>query len=301
MTGAAAGADLVVACLRHVDQRPDVDPLDGEIRRDPRSATASAAELAALEHALRIAGSWAGRVLAVVAGPPPAEETLRQAMAAGADVLRVAWPPAPDPAYLADLAGDERPLATAIAGAIRGAGRPAAVVCGDRSSDRGTGALPAFLAHELGAAQALGLVRLAVDGGRLVGERRLDRGRREHLTIEPPAVCSVEAAGVRLRRAPLPATLAAAGADVPVVEPAEPGWGPHRPAVRLGAPRPYRPRTQRRPPPSGESPRERVLELTGALVAHDPPTVVGPTDPATAADALLDYLTRHGAPPHRSP
>jgi electron transfer flavoprotein beta subunit len=36
------------------------------------------------------------------------------------------------------------------------------------------------------------------------------------------------------------------------------------------------------------------LELTGALVAHDPPTIVGPVGAVEAADALLAFLGRHG-------
>jgi electron transfer flavoprotein beta subunit len=48
------------------------------------------------------------------------------------------------------------------------------------------------------------------------------------------------------------------------------------------------------PPPEGEDPRLRLLALTGALVAHDPPTVVQPADAAEAADVLLAFLVRHG-------
>lgn len=281
-------APLVVACLRHVDQRPDVDPLTGDVGRTPRTATASAADLAALEYALRAADAWSGRVLAVSAGPPAADETLRLAASLGADVVRVSWPDSAG-AYLHDVAGDERALAEALAAAVRAVGEPALVLCGDRSSDRGTGALPAFLAHELGAAQALGLVRLTVDGDQPRGERRIEGGFREALAIPRPAVCSVEG-GLRLRRASLAATLRAASAEVPVQTPA-PG-GDTR--IRLGAARPLRPRTQVAPPPAGDSAHARVLQLTGALTTHEPPTVVGPTDAGTAVDAFLEFLDRAG-------
>ncbi len=54
-------------------------------------------------------------------------------------------------------------VAAAIAGIAAGAQW---VVCGDVSADRGSGAVPAFLAAELDAAQALGLVGVEiVDGG----------------------------------------------------------------------------------------------------------------------------------------
>jgi electron transfer flavoprotein beta subunit len=36
------------------------------------------------------------------------------------------------------------------------------------------------------------------------------------------------------------------------------------------------------------------LSLTGALAAHEPPTIIGPVEPSEAADALLAFLARHG-------
>ena len=57
-----------------------------------------------------------------------------------------------------DAPGDVRratPVAAALATVVAGA---TWVVCGDVSADRGSGSVPAFLAAELGVAQALGLV-----------------------------------------------------------------------------------------------------------------------------------------------
>ncbi|WP_045875255.1 mycofactocin-associated electron transfer flavoprotein beta subunit [Pseudofrankia sp. DC12] len=331
--GGAADEPLVVVCLRVADLRPEVDPLTGALTQSAHGAGLSAADEAALERALTIAAAWSGRVLALAAGPPIAAAALHAAAALGALTLRVAWPPA-DPAahggpthsgpahghggpdhrdpepfgpaagYLADVAGDTRALAAALVDAIRTVGEPALVLCGGHSPDRGTGALPAQLAHALGAAQALGLVDLRVERPnepqlpgeaqapgelRLLGERRLDEGRRERLRIPTPAVCSAEAAGVRLRRASLPALLATGDAAVPVVEPAGAAG-----AVLVESVRAYRPRTRVVEPPAGATPRDRLLALTGALVAHEPPTIVGPATAAEAADALLAYLARAG-------
>jgi electron transfer flavoprotein beta subunit len=284
---------LVAVLLRHTDPRPDVDPLSGAVHRDPHGAGISAADAAALEHALRIAETWSGRVLAVTAGPPAADGTLRDAAATGAAVLRVPWPGPTGREYLDELGADERDLAGTLVAAVRAVGEPALVLCGDRSSDRGTGALPAFVAHALGAAQALGLVGLAADGDTLRAERRLDGGRRERLRVPRPAVCSVEAAGVRLRRASLTATLAASGLQVPVAAAAGlPGQVPAR--VDVGRARPFRPRPRVVPPPSGATARERLTTLAGALVHHEPPTVVGPLGAPEAADVLLAFLRRHG-------
>ena len=305
---------LIVACLRLSDPRPDVDPITGEMSRDPRAALLSANDAAALERALRLAETWQGQVLAIAGGGPAADAALQEVAALGARTLRVPWPPAGGHAetqhvlggtqeYLADLVGDERALAAALAAAIRTVGSPTLVLCGDRSCDRGTGALPAFLAHELDAAQALGLVSLepwaeggAVDVNVLRAERRLDGGRREVLRVPGPAVCSIEAAGVRLRRAPLTAALAAGDVEIPVASLPADAHGLPRDRLRHDGGRPYRPRTRVVAPPASAVPRDRLLDLTGALVVHDPPTLVGPIDAAGAADALLDFLRRHGYP-----
>ena len=71
--------------------------------------------------------------------------------------------------------------------------------------------MPAFLAAELGSGQALGLVGVrAGANGTLRVVRRLDGGRREVLDAPPGTVLSVEGAAASLRRASLPAELAAA-------------------------------------------------------------------------------------------
>jgi electron transfer flavoprotein beta subunit len=297
----AEAGPLVVACLAPSDPRPEIDPLSGAVHADPRRAELAPSDAAALEHALRAGGAWGGRVVAVAAGPPSVDAALREAVASGAAALRVPWSfgdddgsAGPVAVSAAELAGDPETLARALATAIMGLGSHALVVCGDRSALRGTGAVPAFLAHHLGAQQALGLVSLRADGGTLAGERRLDGGWRQRLRISAPAVVSVEAAGVRLRRASLAATLAATEAVIPVAAPgpvpAHPSW------LRVGAAQPYRPRTKVIPPPQGPT-HERLLSLTGALNAHDPPRIVGPVDADTAAGELLDYLARHGYRP----
>ena len=275
-------ADLVAVFARCTDLRVEVDPLSGAVSRDARAAAFSASDAAAIEHGLRLASAWGARTLVVTAGGPECEGPLREVLALGAEVRRVPT----RGSYLDDLAVDERALAKALVAAVGGS--PDLVLCADRSADRGTGALPAFVAHELGVVQAPGLVTLELDGDQLVGERRLDYGRRERMRIPLPAVCSLEAAGTRLRRASLPASLAAADAPVPVADVPVPG-----PAVRVLGARAARPRPRHIAAPTGSS-RERLLALTGALLSHEPPTVVGPVGPVEAADALLEFLARNG-------
>ena len=315
---------LIAACLRICDLRPEVDPLTGAVTSEPLGAAISAADAAALELALRIGTAWSAKVVAVTAGPATVDPVLREVAALGVDVLRIPWGTwtgtgtgTAEHEQAVELAADEHDLARAVVASLARFGRPTLVLCGDRSSDRGTGALPAYLAHELGASQALGLLSLTPSGDEvragtgatstvgtwLLAERRLDAGWREQLRVPVPAVCSVEAAGVRLRRASLDAVVGVAHAPVPVATGAGDGR-PARPPFAVGATRPYRARTRVLPPPSGHTPRARLLELTGVLDERVPPTVLGPLDAPDAADELIAFLLRHGhleAPPRSTP
>ena len=284
---------VIVAALGWSWRETEVDPLTGAVRADRRDRGPNQSELAALEHALRLAERWDAQVVAATVGPAEADAMLRDALAAGAaQGLRVepaSWTAAPRPA---GLVGGEQESAAALAVALRQYYRmPALVLCGDRTADRATGSFPAFLAASLGAAQALGCVQLEpADDRALRVHRRLDGGRREVLIVRPPAVVSVEAAGVRLRRAGLPATLASENAAITVA--ATPAAAAPRRIRVLGA-HPYRPRPRELAGPSGSA-LHRTLELTGALVERTPPTVLGPLSPGPAADELLGYLGRHG-------
>lgn len=291
---------MVAVCLAPSDLRPEVDDLTGAVRADLRRSDLTAAEAAATEHALRVAEAWDGWVLAVAAGPADIDGVLQELRAVGAEVVRVdsgahlaaPSPQGPVPVPAADLAGDPVALATALAAAIRSYAQPALVFCGDRSSGQGVGAVPALLAHQLGVDQALGLVSVSLDGEhRLVVERRLDGGWRERLAVTGPAVLSVEAAGIRLRRAGLDAALALAPGPVPVVSAG--GGSPDDGELTVGSPRPYRPRTRPVSAPTG-GPHERLLALTGALTVREPARVVGPLEAGPAADELLAYLRRFG-------
>jgi electron transfer flavoprotein beta subunit len=290
---------MVVACISPSDLRPETDDVSGTVRADPRRSDLTAADAAALEHALRIAEAWDGWVLVVAVGPPEIEPILRDTAALGAEVIRI--DPAlhseqvsssgPAPVSPIELVGRPGAIAAALAGAIRSRGAPVIVLCGDRSAGVGAGAVPALLAHEMGLDQALGLVSVQLsEDGTLVGERRLDGGWRERLAVRGPAVLSVEGAGVRLRRASLEAALSEP-ASVPTERAA--AHFAEDSDLRVGTPRPYRPRTRPVGPPTG-NPHERLLALTGALSAREPARVVGPVDAATAADELLVYLRRSG-------
>ena len=263
-------------CVKQVDLRPEVDPLTGAVAEtDARFAGVSAADQAALEIALQLAEAWPAEVVAVTVGPRRADAALRDCLAAGAGrAVRVDL----------DAGAPSRVVGAALAAQLSDA---EVVCCGDWSLDRGSGSVPAFLAEELGAAQALGLVAVEPGtSGALDVERRLDQGRRELLRVHTPAVISVEAGSARLRRAGLSGVLAARHAAIEVATP--PAVPPD--PVRMVSTAPYRPRARMLNAPSSElDARGRILALTGALSDHEPPRIVT-LGPEEAADALLDQL-----------
>ncbi|MHB1139220.1 MAG: adenine nucleotide alpha hydrolase family protein, partial [Microthrixaceae bacterium] len=148
----------VVACVKWAELRAEVDPLHGTVRGVNHGHGLSESDLAAVEVALRVAEQWAGRVTVVCAGPATADSTLQGLVAAGvARIVRVDLDPAVPSAE----------VARALASVVRDELAADLVVCGDASADRGSGSVPAYLAHELQAAQALGLVEVGVDDRRL--------------------------------------------------------------------------------------------------------------------------------------
>ena len=243
---------------------------------DARSTGISAADQAALEVGLRLAEAAADHdeVVVIGVGPPAGERALREALAAGATrAVRVDAPSGLDGA--------------AVASAIAAIARYARwVLCGDVSADRGTGAVPAFLAAELGAAQALGLVAVELEAGRVDATRRLDGGRREVLSVTAPAVLSVEGAVARLRRASLAGELAARHATIEVRP------GPAGPLERADVVRPFRPRPRERPSPSGD-PLNRVRALT-ATTGGPKHTELVTLDPPAAAERILTAMREWG-------
>jgi electron transfer flavoprotein beta subunit len=265
----------IAVLLKYVDLRPSIDPLTGVVTHDPHGGL-SVSDQCALELALQVGESEQLPVRAVTAGGPASDAVLRQALEVGAvEVLRVDMPPN---ASSADIAAA---LATQVASSLF-------VFAGDHSLDRGSGSVPAFVAGHLEWAQVLGSATVAVVGGSLHIERRLDRGRREKVVVTAPAVVSVDGGLAPLRRAALPRMLESTTAAIPVVttrHPVDP---------EPGRTQPFRPRPRVLNGPDAHlSTRQRLLTLSGALTVFDPPRlVVAPAE--EAADEILSFLVARG-------
>jgi electron transfer flavoprotein beta subunit len=264
--------------LKWQSQRPEIDPLSGVVTLDERFMGASQADRAALEWGLRLAEAWGGELIAGCAGPPAAEPLLRMALGAGAAHVMLCELPEGASSVAA---------ATSLAHVFHDVD---VALCGDYSLDHGSGVVPALLAAELEAAQALGLTKLEPEErGVLRAERRLDGGRRERLRVRTRAVLSVEGGTARLRRASLASTLAAGRAEIPRCDAPVPPSDGHPHVLR-----PYRPRARALEPPDPSLPaRERIRLLSGALSERGTRQVVR-VEPADGAEQLIDALRSWG-------
>lgn len=272
----------VVACVKWVDLRPDINLVHGAVSPSERGGGFSPADRCAVEVALRLAESWGCEAEIVCAGPAAADRGLLELAASGAKrVVRID--------QSADLPSQ---IVAEVMAALLGPGEmdTRAVVCGDLSYDNGTGVVPALLAHHLGFAQALGLIEVTAGAdGAATATRRLDGARREILRTSGPAVLSVEGGVATLRRAPLTATLGPNGSS-PNLEVRQGRIESHVEPPRT---RPWRPRARVLPAPEGDSALERIVALTGTAGDSSPPRSVEAT-PAEAAGMIVDQLRDWG-------
>jgi electron transfer flavoprotein beta subunit len=265
--------------MKWVPQFVDVDPLTGAAQQKDQQLIASTADLAALDCGLRIAEAWSGEVVVASVGPAQVEPMLRSTIAAGASrAVRCDAPLEISSEHVAAA------LVEAFAGCV-------VIICGDKSIDRGSGSVPAFLAAKINAAQALGVVDLKIERtGSVQVERRLGAGMRECLRVRTPAVISVEAVTAQQRRSSLAAVLRALDEPIErITLPLALNRAAHAVRVKPGRPRS---RVTTVPDPT-VSTRERMLAITGMLTERARPQLLKLT-PSEAADRILAQLRAWG-------
>lgn len=282
-------SDQIAVCVKWTALQIHVDPISGTVQPSNHESGFSEADLAAVETALQLAEEWSAAgsptsVVAICVGADSADGGLRDLLACGVTrAVRIAIDSHDDVTQQPTSAA----VAALLASHVAGLGVQL-VICGDVSADRGSGSVPAFLAHRMRAAQALGLIEVSGGTvGTVSGVRRLDGARRELLHVSTPAVVSVEGAVADLRRATLPATIAARSASIEV----RPIEGP----VETDAPRtsPWRPRARVIPAPDSPDALSRIVELTGAKSDRASALTVH-LEPAAAAQAIVEKLEEWG-------
>jgi len=167
----------------------------------------------ACEQAIRLKEAGvATEIVAVSAGEPKAQETLRTALAMGADR-----------AILIESADELQPLAVAkLLAAVVRKEEPQLVVMGKQAIDDDSNQTGQMLAALLGWPQATFVSRLKIEGGKIEASREVDEGL-ETISLSLPAVVTADLRLNEPRYASLPNIMKAKKKPLDVIKPADLG------------------------------------------------------------------------------
>ena len=149
----------------------------------------------ALEEALQLKEKLTGEVIAVSIGPPRVQQTLREALAKGADR-----------AIHVEVDGAAKPDALGIAGLLAhaaGIEKPDLVLTGLQSDDLGYGQTGVLAAELLGYAHATIVMQIEPQGQKVRVKRELEDGWFQNVTLPLPAVLTIQSGIRKLRYATL--------------------------------------------------------------------------------------------------
>jgi electron transfer flavoprotein beta subunit len=164
----------------------------------------------ALEEALQLRDKTGGEVVVVCAGPDRAGQTIREALAKGAD--RAIHIRRDEPAS-ADSLVTARLLAKVLAEET-----PDLILTGLQSDDLGYGQTGVILAELLGMAHATIVMEVEIAASELRVRRELEDGWFQHIQLPLPAVLTIQSGIKKLRYATLMGIKKARTKEVKVVE-----------------------------------------------------------------------------------
>src|ERR1035438_4560854 len=149
----------------------------------------------ALEEALQLKEKHGGEVVALCAGPARAAQTIREALAKGADrAIHI------EEENLNTL--DTLGVAKLLAGAVK-AENPDLILTGLQSDDLGYGQTGVVLAELLGIVHSTIIMQVEAQDGKIRVKRELEDGWFQHIEMPLPAVLTIQSGINKLRYATL--------------------------------------------------------------------------------------------------
>ena len=188
----------IVVCLKQVPSRDSVLRVDASrawIQEADLSYEINEPDAYALEEGLQLKEKHGGEVVVLCAGPARAAQTIREALAKGADrALHIEEENlrAFDPLSLARL------MAAALA-----AEKPDLVLTGLQSDDLGYGQTGVILAEVLGLPHATIIMQVEKQDGTIRVKRELEDGWFQHVEMPLPALLAIQSGINKLRYATL--------------------------------------------------------------------------------------------------
>jgi electron transfer flavoprotein beta subunit len=245
----------IVVAIKQVPSR------DSQLKVNASGTWIEAADLAweinepdayALEAALQLKEKLTGEVVVLCVGPESAAQTIREALAKGADR-----------AIHIESAGFTDPLALArvMARALESE-RPDLILTGLQSDDLGYGQTGVILAEAMGLPHATIIMNIEAAGSGIKVKRELEDGWFQHVEIPLPALLTIQSGATKLRYATLMGIKKARAKEVKKMPAAELG-GIGQPAIRLE--RIYLPEKTKRSQIFDGSPKEAAAKLVEKL------------------------------------
>jgi electron transfer flavoprotein beta subunit len=194
----------IVVCIKQVPAKDAPLAITGEswIRETDIGFEMNEPDSYALEEALRLKEKHTGEVIALSMGPERVKQTIKEALAKGADRgMHIAE----DKAHTLDPLGAAKSLAAAIERE-----KPDLVLTGLQSEDQGFGQTGVLLAERLGLPHATIIMQIeAQQNGHLRVKRELEAGWFQWVELPAPAVLTIQSGINKVRYATLKGIMAA--------------------------------------------------------------------------------------------
>ena len=171
----------------------------------------------ALEEALQLKEKHGGEVVVLCAGPERAAQTIREALAKGADrAIHIET----DALFSLDTLGVAKLLAAAVK-----AETPDLILTGLQSDDLGAGQTGVAMAELLGVPHSTIIMQVEVRDASIRVKRELENGWFQHIEMPLPAVLAMQSGSNKLRYATLMGIKKAKSKEIRRVTPTELGGG----------------------------------------------------------------------------
>jgi electron transfer flavoprotein beta subunit len=277
----------ILVCIKQIAcvyAQTGLDPDQHFLSTEDRVIRVNPCDEVAAEMAIRMKeANDAVDVSLLTIGPLIAEDELRRCMAFGADHLYQ---------VLSDGDGDPRDKSGLLAAAVRLLGIDL-VLCGRESSDRRSGQVAAYAAHELGWPYISAVTELDIttQNDRRFAWRNCGRGAWERVSFSLPALLSVEVGKTEPRIPIYDKRLLAESAEIMKLNFEK---SPREALVRKKRTFPPRPRPGKLNPPDSRSDAYRRTEelLKGSRMEKQGQILAG--SPESQLDGMIAFLKERG-------
>ena len=247
----------IVVCIKQVPARDSMLRVDTSrpwIQEADLSYEINEPDAYALEEGLQLKEKHGGEVVVLCAGPARAAQTIREALAKGADrAIHIEE----ENLGAFDPLGLARVMATALHPE-----KPDLVLTGLQSDDLGYGQTGVILAEVLGLPHATIIMQVEKQDGTIRVKRELEDGWFQHVEMPLPALLTIQSGINKLRYATLMGIKKAKTKEVKRVTTAELG-GAGQPAIRFA--RVYLPEKTKRSQIFDGPPKEAAAKLVEKL------------------------------------